>query len=373
MLLLSGCSRYLLSIPMSIYKHIWTLIWTDHVKSSSKHLWAATTQLVMGKLLCSLSMEDSSLGRLPASILITSQTEIWKKSSPSSFSPCPVALTSCCSLISAQISPLHTWWDFQYASQVQIAEIELSPWTSSICFHCGKCDAYLWQSVCTQSAGLSHIVEFRSQYQVQNCISDIVFANHSAHNRKQLQGFLLSFPSCCSAICFLLSSYWAHACVTLTAVTRVNTGPGCHVYRNQGHTGKAVVYSNRKTGSGCKLETALMSLICCCQRDNVKSAHSSESSAAAACIHIVLCSDTALLQEIYTRQMASCANRRGWPLHRDNSLDKGNVITSYVEGSVWICWHCSCHFLYYPLGLCRGWKRAGISQRKTQTELWWTR
>lgn len=162
-----------------------------------------------------------------------------------------------------------------------------------------------------QSAGLSHIGEFRSQYQVQNCISVIVFANHSPHNRKQLQGFLPSFPSCCSAICFLLSSYWAHACVTLTAVTRVNTGPGCRVYSNQGHTGKVVVYSNSKTGSGHKLETASRTLICCCQRDSVKPVYSSESSAAAACIHIVPGSEKALLQEIYTRQMVSCANSKG--------------------------------------------------------------
>lgn len=91
-----------------------------------------------GNLLCSLSIEDSSLERLPASILITSLTEIRKSlfsTLPFSFSLCPVAFTSCCSLISAHIKPQHTWWDFQYSSQFQMAEMEQSLCKSSTCYH----------------------------------------------------------------------------------------------------------------------------------------------------------------------------------------------------------------------------------------------
>lgn len=125
--------------------------WTDNVESSSNHLQATTPQLAMGKLLCSLSIEDSSLERLPSSILITSQTEIWKSlfsTLPSSFSLCPVALTSCCSLISARINPQHTWWDFQYSSLFEKAEIELSLCKSSSCSHRSQFDANHRQSVC---------------------------------------------------------------------------------------------------------------------------------------------------------------------------------------------------------------------------------
>lgn len=91
-----------------------------------------------GNLLCSLSIEDSSLERLPASILITSLTEIRKSlfsTLPFSFSLCPVAFTSCCSLISTHIKPQHTWWDFQYSSQFQMAEMERSLCKSSTCYH----------------------------------------------------------------------------------------------------------------------------------------------------------------------------------------------------------------------------------------------
>lgn len=122
--------------------------WTDDVKSSSNHLQATTPQLVMGKLLCSI--EDSSLEHLPVSILITSLPKIWKSlflTLPSSFSFCPVASTSCCSLISAQINPQHTWWDFQYSSQFQIAGTELFLGKSSTCYHHGQFDAYHRQSV----------------------------------------------------------------------------------------------------------------------------------------------------------------------------------------------------------------------------------
>lgn len=124
--------------------------WIGNVESSSNHLQATTPQLAMGKLLCGLSIEDSSLERLPASILITSLTEIWKSlfsTLPSSFSRCPMVLTSCCSLISAQINPQHTWWDFQYSSQFQKEKIELSLCKSSSCYHQCRFDPYQSQSV----------------------------------------------------------------------------------------------------------------------------------------------------------------------------------------------------------------------------------
>ena len=72
-----GCHRRVyVVLTQEPDQHCQSTFW---VESSSNHLQATSPQLAIGKLLYRLNIEDSSLEHVPASILIASVPEIWKK------------------------------------------------------------------------------------------------------------------------------------------------------------------------------------------------------------------------------------------------------------------------------------------------------
>lgn len=133
-------------------------------------------------MLCSLNIEDSSLEHFSASILINSLTEIWKSlflTLPSLFSLCPMVPTSCCSLISAQINPRHTWWHFQHFSQFQTAQMELSLHKSSTCCRHGQFDL-ISHAKCVDRARLLRYCWVKTSIPRQNTSSDnFIFAEQT--------------------------------------------------------------------------------------------------------------------------------------------------------------------------------------------------
>ncbi len=178
-----------------------------------------------------------------------------------------MALTSRCSLISTRINPQHTWWDFQYSSLFQIAEIELSLCKSSSCFHHSQFNAYHRQSAYIDTRPFGHswvqVTVPRSKQYFRHC----VWPQQNWQQVKALQ--ILPFPVRLQCHLFPLSSCCAHACMRGDCYHRVNIGQCCCVHSNQRNTEKAVVYSDQSTGGGYKFETILKSLICCCQSDSV--------------------------------------------------------------------------------------------------------
>lgn len=285
--------------------------WIGNVESSSNHLQATTPQLAMGKLLCSLSIEDSSLERLPASILITSLTEIWKSlfsTLPYSFSCCPMVLTSCCSLISAQINPQHTWWDFQYSSQFQKAKIELSLCKSSSCYHQCRFDPYQSQSVYMDMRPFGYCWVWVTIPRSKQCFRHCVCPQQSWQQVIRFTDFSVSLQ-----VTVPSGSHWAAAVHMhvwgVSANTQINNGQCGYVHSNHRNTEKAVVYSDCSTGFGYKLETILRLLLLSERWCNVNLQLWGFSRS---------CSDTycstfrnTLLQEIYTRQSSPCVNSKG--------------------------------------------------------------